>query len=200
MFGAQQPPLFPPLPTLGSLAAALVVWATIKAATYDLRRSSFLGASGMTASVVAASLALAGSIGFGIWAGAANARTQEARTAEMSNWPQSKEDRVYDAALKSEVQDGRTCTTQGRRFFVTTRLNQPMALQGVLLANRVYYAARDVRVTATVRPVMGPCDYIITDAAVLGTTKGANLHAALSGSATLTEAAHIDTMVLLVRR
>ena len=186
--GRTDPP-FPPLPTLQAALAALIVWVVVLAAT---SRSRAMSAS-------AAVVVLAGSIGFGIWARDANARGVVERTAAMTNWPQSEEERVYDAALRSETRDGVTCAT-GRRFFVTTRFNLPMALQDIRLTNFVYYAARDLKVTATVRPAMGPCDYIITDAGVMGTTKGANLHAALSGSATLSEAARIDGIRLLVRR
>ncbi len=186
--GEPEPP-FPPLPAFQAAAAALLVWLIVLAATSRSRAMS------ATAAVVV----LAGSIGFGVWARDANARGVVERTAAMTNWPQSKEERVYDAALQSEARDGVTCTA-GRRFFVTTRFSLPMALQDVRLTNFVYYAARDLTVTAAVRPAMGPCDYIITDAGIMDTTKGANLHVALSGSATLSEAARIDGISLLIRR
>ncbi len=186
--GATEPP-FPPLPTLHAAATALVVWVVLLAATSRSRAMS----------AAAAVVVVAGSIGFGVWARDANAQGVVERTAAMTDWPQSEEERVYDAALRSETRDGVTCIA-GRRFFITTRFNLPMALEGVRLTNFVYYAARDLKVTATVRPAMGPCDYIITDAGVMDTTKGANLHATLSGSATLSEAARIDGIRLLVRR
>jgi hypothetical protein len=186
--GRTDPP-FPPLPTVRAALAALVVWVILLAATSRSRAMS----------AVAAVVVLAGSIGFGVWARDANARGAEERAAAMSDWPQTDEERVYAAALRSEARDGVTCAA-GRRFFATTRFNLPMALQDVRLSNFVYYAARDLKVTATVRPAMGPCDYIITDAGVMDTIKGANLHAALSGSATLSEAARIDRIRLLVRR
>ncbi len=186
--GRTDPP-FPPLPTVQSGLAALIVWVVMLAAT-GRSRAMF---------AAAVMVVVAGSIGFGAWARDANARGALERTAAMTNWPQSEEERVYAAVLEREARDGVTCAT-GRRFFATTRFKLPTALQGVRLTNLMYYAARDLKVTATVRPTMGSCDYIITDAGVMDTTKGANLHAVLSGSAPLSEAARIDGIRLLVRR
>ena len=87
--GRTDPP-FPPLPTLQAALAALIVWVVVLAATSRSRAMS----------AAAAVVVLAGSIGFGIWARDANARGVVERTAAMTNWPQSEEERVYDAALR----------------------------------------------------------------------------------------------------
>jgi hypothetical protein len=189
IFSGHLPPPFPPMPTLTSLLAALALWAVV--------RLSARGTRGPAIAVVAA--LVVASAGFGVWAAKADVLARGELSAAMAAGPRNEEEQVYDAALASEGRDAVTCA--GRRFFITTRFNLPLALQGARLANEVFYAGRDLSVTATVRPAMGPCDYIVTDEAVLGTTKGANLHAALAGaSATLTRAATLEAFVLLVNR
>ncbi len=47
---------------------------------------------------------------------------------------------------------------------------------------------------------MGPCDYLITERAIMATDKGAALHAGLNTSGVLAEVAAVGDVVLLVHR
>jgi hypothetical protein len=105
--------------------------------------------------------------------------------------------RIYAAARQSEADRGRTCSS--RRFFVTTRLDEPLGLQDVAYTNFVFYAARDVEVTSTVEP-MGACDYLISTRDVLSTDKGMALVAALNPFGATVELAEAGPFVLLARR
>ena len=125
---------------------------------------------------------------------------QETKPAEIADRPRTNGERIYDAAITFEARDGRSCDEDGRRFFVTTRFDEAGALQGSRLSNLVFYAARDVKVTAKVRPSMGPCDYLITERAIMQTDKGAMLHAGLNTSGRLVEVATVGDVVLLVHR
>jgi hypothetical protein len=132
---------------------------------------------------------------------AAERHAQEIKAAAMADRPRTTNgERIYDAAMAFEAKDSRSCDVEGRRFFVTNRFDEAGALQGPRLTNRVFYAAREVRVTARVRPAMGPCDYIITERAIMDTIKGAALHAALNTSGTLVDVATVGDVVLLVHR
>ncbi|HUR20999.1 MAG TPA: hypothetical protein VMZ90_09350 [Vicinamibacterales bacterium] len=130
----------------------------------------------------------------------AQRRAQTATAVEHANHPRTIGERVYDAVIAFEATDPHSCDMTGRRFFVTGRFDEPSALQGARLTNRVFYAARDAHVTARVHPGMGPCDYIITHRPVMDTDKGAALHAGLNPSGTLVEVAAIEAVVLLVHR
>ncbi len=125
---------------------------------------------------------------------------QEPAAAATAPRPRTNGERIYAAVTGREAKDSRSCDEEGRRFFVTNRFDEAGALQGARLTNRVFYAARQVRVTASVRPPMGPCDYLITERAIMSTDKGAALHAALNPSGTLVEVATVGDVVLLVHR
>jgi hypothetical protein len=130
----------------------------------------------------------------------AERRAQETRAAARANLARTNGERIYAEALAFEARDSHSCDAAGRRFFVTNRFDEASALQGARLTNRVFDAAREVRVTAGVRPAMGPCDYLITERAIMDTDKGAALHAALNTSGTLVEVATVGDVVLLVHR
>lgn len=131
---------------------------------------------------------------------AAERHSQHTKAASSINRPRTHGERIYDSAIAFETKDSHSCEVNGRRFFVTTRFDEAGTLQGARLNNRVFYAAREVRVTARVRPPMGPCDYLITERAIMDTNKGAALHAALNTSGTLVEVATVGDVVLLVHR
>jgi hypothetical protein len=131
---------------------------------------------------------------------AAERHAQEAKVAATANRPRTNGERIYEAVLAFERADSHSCDAGGRRFFVTNRFDEASALQGARLTNRVFYAAREVRVTAKVRPSMGSCDYLITERAIMDTNKGAALQLALSPSGTLVEVATVGDVVLLVHR
>lgn len=190
VFSGHDQPLFPPVPTLGGLVAAAVACSLVKAAGRASGR-------GLIATAV---IVLGISMGFGNWIGRADMRARESRTMAMVTGPRTEGEQLYDAALQIEERDGLSCTAGGRRFFITTRLDEPLALQGARHTNRVFFAGRDVTVTATVRPAMGTCDYIISDRGVLGTDKGAALHAALNASGRLVEVSTLNGLVLLAHR
>ncbi len=103
---------------------------------------------------------------------------------------------IYVAALDREARAPRVCDR--RRFFLLTRLDEPLALQSIDYRNLVFYAARDVAVTARVRP-MATCDYIVTSRAVMATDKGQALVTALDPSGAATEIAEARPFVLLGR-
>jgi hypothetical protein len=131
---------------------------------------------------------------------AAERLAQEARAKAIADRPRTNGERIYDTVLSFEAKEGHSCDAEGRRFFVTNRFDEPGALQGARLTNRVFYAARDVKVTARVRPGMGPCDYLITERAIMNTNKGSALHAGLNPSGTLVDLGTVGDVVLLVHR
>jgi len=85
---------------------------------------------------------------------------------------------IYRAAVRSEQPFGRECAA--RRFFLLTRFDEPLALQTPDLRNLIYYAARDIAVTARTTPLRF-CDYVVASDPVLDTDKGQALVAALGG-------------------
>ena len=131
---------------------------------------------------------------------AAERYAQQAKAAASIDRPRTNGDRIYEAVMAFESKDPHSCDSEGRRFFVTNRFDEASALQGSRLTNRVFYAAREVRVTAKVRPPMGPCDYLITERAIMDTNKGAALHQSLNPAGTLVEVATVGDVVLLVHR
>jgi hypothetical protein len=181
----------PPFPTWQVLLTATLV----TGAPYALQLANPLWRTLLIGGVIVRSAVL-----FDTWTAQADARAQEAGTAAIAGGQRSRAEQIYDAAITFETTDPRSCDAQGRRFFVTNRFDEAGALQGARLANQVFYAARDVRVTASVRPPMGNCDYLITERAVMGTDKGAALHAALNPSGRLVEVATVGDVVLLVHR
>jgi len=192
LFSSEPQLAFPPVPAPGAALAAVMIvgiqWAMGRAA------------SARTAQVVTLVSVVGASIAFGAWAGQADAQARASRVSAMTDGPRTSSEQLYDAALAREAREGLPCETEGRRFFVTNRFDEPLALQGPGLTNRVFYAGRDVRVTSSVHPAMGPCDYIVTERAIMGTDKGAALHAALNTSGRLVEVATISDVVLLAHR
>jgi len=174
---------FPPAPTLTTALVAAAVWAARAALPRRVRVQSVVGG------------VLAVSILFALWTSqtdlAARAGAEAARSARTPV------EQVYAAAIAWEGQQGRGCAA--RRFFVTTRLDQPLGLQGVAFSNQVFYAAREVAVTATVDP-LGRCDYIISSREVLKTPKGMDLVAAINPYGTTAEIAEATPFVLLGAR
>jgi hypothetical protein len=191
IFSSHPQVTFPPLPTWGTVLAALMIVAATRGLHLTGARVALVVA---TVAVGLASLAVAQRMSRD------NLRAVETLAGAMSAGERSLGGQIYDAALAVEARDHQVCDTSGRRFFVTNRFDAPLALQGPLLGNQVFYAARDVRVTATVRPAMGPCDYIITERAIMDTDKGAALHAGLNTSGKLVDVATVGDVVLLVHR
>lgn len=190
ILGSQPQMAFPPVPGTGSLLAAVAVLAALGAARMMSRGFD---------SAVATAAVLAVSVAFGSSTATADLAAQEKRAAAIARGPRSLGEQTYNAALEFEAREALSCPS-GRRFFVTNRFDDPGALQGARLTNRVFYAARELSATAKVRPSMGACDYILTERAIMATDKGAALHAALNTSGTLVEVATVQDVVLLVRR
>lgn len=192
IFGSQSLPEFPAVPALGAVLAALAIigaWRVLPVAR-----------PGVTASVLGVVAIVAVSVGFGVWISLADAYARDIRSAAMTGGSRPWREQLYDAALAREAREGLPCEIEGRRFFVTNRFDEPLALQGPRLTNKVFYAGRDLKVTATVHPKMGPCDYIVTERAIMGTDKGAALHAALNTSGRLVEVTTVSDVVLLAHR
>jgi hypothetical protein len=190
LFADQQQPAFPPLPTMRVFIAAVA----LMIATSLLQFVPRLGAAVAACSIVAASLLL------GIWTKGSDRAAQETRAETIASGPRTNGERIFDTVVASEAKEGRSCDAEGRRFFVTNRFDEPGTLQGPRLLNRVFYAARDVRVTAKVRPPMGRCDYILTEHAIMNTLKGAALHQALNPSGTLEEIGLVGDVAILAHR
>jgi hypothetical protein len=104
---------------------------------------------------------------------------------------------LYARTGEFERQSGRDC--RARRFFLITRFDEPLALQPSRLENRVFYAARDVRMTARVNP-LGPCDYVVASRPVLETDKGRDLIAVLNPRGRTIEIGEAGPFVLLAAR
>jgi len=135
----------------------------------------------------------------GFWsASAARGSENAVREAEdvvASGAPaQSPVGAIYGAVLAVERDAGRGCDT--RRFFALTRLDEPLRLQSARYRNLVFYAGRDVHSAGRAAP-LGPCDYVVSTRAVMGTDKGLALAAALSGGAPVQEIADTGRFVLL---
>ena len=103
---------------------------------------------------------------------------------------------IYAAVLRDEAPRSDPCSH--RRFFVLTRLDDPLSLQDSEYRNRVYYAARDVALAPRYAP-MGRCDYIITSRPVMSTDKGKALVTALDPDGEMKEIAESKPFVLLGR-
>jgi hypothetical protein len=101
---------------------------------------------------------------------------------------------IYEAAVRAEARAARACDR--RRFFVLTRLDDPLSLQDVEYRNQVFYAGREVRLAGRYGPV-GPCDYVITSRALMATEKGPALVTALDPGGRVKEIAEAKPLVLL---
>jgi hypothetical protein len=134
-----------------------------------------------------------------LWAVQAAHRNDALVTAEeaQTDAPHTPAEEVYAAALDFERRSRQSCSA--RRFFILTRFDEPMALQSPVLRNRVYYAARDVRVTARSAPIAS-CDYLITSRGVLGTDKGRALIAVLNPGGRTADIAEAGSFVLMAPR
>jgi len=176
-------PAFPPAPTWPTMALVAGVWVWWRYAPARLRRWS-VGAALVVAPMT-----------FAVWASGLDValRTEAAR-AQPAVAPTRQ---IYDAALAWESNQGREC--RSRRFFITTRLDDPMNLQEVAFTNLVFYAAREVAVTAAVSPLT-TCDYVISSRPVLETSKGVDLLAALNPYGATVEIAEVLPFVLLGKR
>jgi hypothetical protein len=175
---------FPPAPSLFVALGAGAGW-------YGLRVAGRRAGWWLAAAVLVVSAAAGG------WTARLDAAARAAAGAAPPPADPTPVQRIYAAARQSEPDRGLACTS--RRFFVTTRLDEPLHLQDVAYTNFVFYAAREVEVTATVEP-MRPCDYLITSRDVLTTPKGMALVAALNPFGATVELGEAGPFVLLARR
>jgi hypothetical protein len=175
---------FPPAPSLFVALAAGAVW-------YGLRVAGRRAGWWLAAAVLVVSAAAGG------WTAGLDAAARAAAGAAPPPADPTPVQRIYAAARQSEPDRGLACSS--RRFFVTTRLDEPLHLQDVAYTNFVFYAAREVAVTTTVEP-MRACDYLITSRDVLTTPKGMALVAALNPFGATVELAEAGPFVLLARR
>jgi hypothetical protein len=175
---------FPPLPSMATAAIAVLAGGWMRTAA---RHRGWQFAAGL----------IAVSISFAVWTVRLDVEARGEAAAAAARAPRTPVQLLYDAARESEAHLGRTCGS--RRFFVTTRLDEPLGLQDVAFTNFVFYAARDVAVTATVRP-MDVCDYVISSRDVLTTRKGTDLLAALNPYGATVEIAEAGPFVLLGKR
>ena len=89
---------------------------------------------------------------------------------------------LYLAVRSDERARGVSCGAS--RFFALVRYDEPMSLQPPAMTNRSYYAGRDLESARQAGPI-GPCDYMVTTAALQATDKGQNIAQALGGEAGL---------------
>ncbi|MBI4521651.1 MAG: hypothetical protein HY701_12495 [Gemmatimonadetes bacterium] len=185
VFGGVDPnPPFPPWPTLVAVVVGLGALLLIRLA---------LASSGTTVLMaVAVIAAISGALGQWVAALDSAAAAEAGRAAALA--PRTSGQQAYDQLRLAEGRLGRTCTS--RRFFATTRFDAPLDLQDVKYTNQVFYARRDVAVTAAVRP-LGACDYVVTSRAVLATQKGMDLLAALSPNRPPVETVEAGPFVVL---
>jgi hypothetical protein len=102
---------------------------------------------------------------------------------------------LLTAAEANEHARARACAE--RRFFLITRVDEPLELQPPgKYRNLVFYAAREVDVTSRVDP-MGPCDYIVASRLVLDTDKGRQLVAAINRTGRTIEIGDVGAFVLI---
>ena len=133
-----------------------------------------------------------------VWASQASSRNDVALAQAISTpAPIARPAQEVYAAARASERDDAPC--EARRFFLLTRFDEPLALQPPRFENRVFYAARDVRVTARVPP-LGRCDYIVTSRPVLDTDKGRALLAVLNPRGRTVEIAQAGPFVLMGSR
>jgi hypothetical protein len=84
---------------------------------------------------------------------------------------------LYLATIDAEAARGRSCEV--RRFFVFSRFDLPLELEGPDFQSIVFYAGRDVSTTGRAGP-LGPCDYIVTTNAIQETDRGQALLSVLA--------------------
>jgi hypothetical protein len=147
----------------------------------------------------AVSIALAVTVLAGAWAAGVSARDVTAREqAERREGTDTAPDRtIYRKLLQAEQERGLGC--EARRIFVLVRFDAPLALQSVDYRNQVFYAARDLDVSARADPLTR-CDYIVTTRPVIGTDKGQRIIATLNRFGQTSELAEAPPFVLLGRR
>jgi hypothetical protein len=183
--------LNPPRLTLATCAVGLLVWLVA-----EWRGNWFARPRG--AGVLLALLLVLS----GAWAGWTNERgrvlsARAARDQARADRSPTEARAVYISALAVEQSAGRSCAA--RRFFTIVRFDTPLDLQSVEYRNQVFYAGRDVGVTARARPLT-PCDYIIASRSLLRSDKGIALVGVLSRAGPTSELADVGRFVLVGRR
>ena len=110
-------------------------------------------------------------------------RLQEEEAAFAGGGMRANEWRAFYLAVRSDER-ARGVSCSASRFFTLVRYDEPLALQPPEMTNRSYYAGRDLESSRQAGPI-GPCDYIVTTAALQATDKGQNIAQALGGGAAL---------------
>jgi hypothetical protein len=134
-----------------------------------------------------------------LWAGYSEARAGAGLARRERQMDRSDQDAravraLYLAAVEAERRAGGAC--ESRRFLAFVRVDTPLDLQGLDYRNQVFYAGRDVELTARAAPI-GACDYIITSRGLLGSDKGRALVEVLSLAGAPAEIAAQGSFVLL---
>lgn len=187
--------LAPPRLEPAALGASLAVWvlASKAARRVPAGLAGARGAAAWTLVVLVLSAA---------WASHSEARVQTVRA--VAERRQARADRrpepdraIYLAALDWESERGLEC--RSRRFFAIVRFNRPLALQSFDYTNQVFYAGREVALTARATP-MTPCDYLIASRGILAGDKGKALVGVLNREGPTIEIAEQGSFILLGRR
>jgi hypothetical protein len=100
-------------------------------------------------------------------------RLQEEEAAFAGGGMRANEWRAFYLAVRSDER-ARGVSCSASRFFTLVRYDEPLALQPPEMTNRSYYAGRDLESSRQAGPI-GPCDYIVTTAALQATDKGQNI-------------------------
>jgi hypothetical protein len=191
--GATAPWALPPIDPRWLLVSAVIVFSGLVWRAQGKFRSVATGAI---------AVAVAGFLTFYISAAdrAERARTtrvlQEEEASFAGGGMRANEWRALYLTVRSDER-ARGVSCGASRFFALVRYDEPMALQPPEMTNRSYYAGRDLASARRAGP-MGPCDYIVTTAALQATDKGHNIADALGGGAAL-QAIETGTTLLALR-
>ena len=174
------------------LAAGAIPW--LITSVLARRRPQWLqGSSALMACMIAV---LGGSVAWAMDTETRGGRAHAAETRRLARANRQPEPAraAYLAALEWEEKQSRGCSS--RRFFSITRLDRPLQLQSADYRNRVFYAGRDVAVTARAEPLT-PCDYILASRGQLTSEKGQALIDALNRNGRTVEIAERAQFVVL---
>jgi hypothetical protein len=187
--------LAPPRLEPAALGVSLAGWilASVAVRRVPARFAGARGAAAWTVGVVVLSAA---------WALQSEARGSAVRVAAERR--EARADRrpeparaLYLAALDWERESDLEC--RSRRFFAIVRFNLPLELQSLDYRNQVFYAGRDVALTARASP-MTTCDYLIASRGLLASGKGRALVNVLNPTEQPVEIAERGSFVLIGRR
>lgn len=179
--GQTNPP-FPPAATWPAVLVSVGVWLAIRF-VHDVARYAALA------------VVCAGLVASAAWITERDAVARDESRAARASISPTPTQQLYAAVLRAEDTLGRDCAR--RRFFTLSRFDEPLGVQSVEYRNLVFYAALEIQATARVVEPMAPCDYIVSNHAMLETDKATELVKVLSPYFRIVELGDVGTFVLL---